>query len=143
MTRIRVAHDQANLWFDGASRGNPGEAGAGAFLHDAGGFSLWEGYRYLGFQQTNNQAEYEGLIMGLKAALDGSYTKLVVNGDSQLIIEQMQGIKNCYSPNLLVRQHQHHMDSCTTSTSHRRCSVRHAILRSSLLTLNGFTSLEG
>jgi ribonuclease HI len=91
------------LLFDGACRGNPGDSGAGACLQAPTFALLWHGWRYLGYA-TNNQAEYEGLIIGLSAALERGYTNLVVNGDSEVIIGQMQGTMNCRSPNLLVRQ---------------------------------------
>lgn len=53
-------------YFDGASRGNPGEAGAGALLMDDNGNTLWETARYLG-RKTNNEAEYNAAILLLKA----------------------------------------------------------------------------
>ena len=52
---------------DGASIGNPGEAGCGALLVDEAGEVLLEDYRYLG-RATNNVAEYEGAILALKLA---------------------------------------------------------------------------
>ena len=77
------------LSFDGACRGNPGDSGAGACIQTSAGIFLWHGWHYLG-HATSNQAEYHGLIIGLTAALERGYTNLIVNGDSELIIGQMQ-----------------------------------------------------
>ena len=49
-------------YFDGASRGNPGEAGAGACLVDEDDNVVWERSQYLG-KKTNNEAEYMGLLL--------------------------------------------------------------------------------
>ncbi len=75
-------------YFDGASRGNPGAAGAGALLVNDDGDVVWETARFLG-EKTNNEAEYNALILLLKAARERSITKLKIYGDSQLIIRQI------------------------------------------------------
>jgi len=51
---------------------------------------MWEGYFFLGIC-TNNQAEYQGLVEGLKAATEKGMNRLRVQGDSQLVIRQMKG----------------------------------------------------
>ncbi|MCA1812369.1 MAG: ribonuclease HI family protein [Halobacteriales archaeon] len=79
---------KGTLWFDGASRGNPGPGGAGAVL-------LVEGERVRVSEPlpraTNNVAEYHGLIAGLRAARDQGVTHLEVRGDSELVLFQMAG----------------------------------------------------
>lgn len=55
------------LYFDGGARGNPGVSGAGAVVYSKGEV-LWRGSKFVGAIETNNTAEYEGLIMGLRAA---------------------------------------------------------------------------
>jgi ribonuclease H / adenosylcobalamin/alpha-ribazole phosphatase len=76
---------------DGGSRGNPGPAGYGAVVRDAGtGAVLAERWDSLG-TATNNVAEYAGLIAGLKAARDLGATEVDVRMDSKLVIEQMAG----------------------------------------------------
>src|SRR5438132_3002973 len=56
------------VYSDGAARGNPGPAGAGAVITDREGKVLGSPLgRYLG-RQTNNVAEYEGLLLGLREA---------------------------------------------------------------------------
>ncbi|MCD8232807.1 MAG: ribonuclease HI family protein [Cloacibacillus porcorum] len=75
-------------YFDGASRGNPGEAGAGALLMDDNGNTLWETARYLG-RKTNNEAEYNAAILLLKAARERGAKELKVYGDSKLVVCQL------------------------------------------------------
>ncbi len=87
------------LFFDGCSKGNPGFAGAGAVIYKDDE-EIWSKSEYLG-KQTNNYAEYYGLIMGLKWAVDNGIKQLSVNGDSMLVIKQMCGVYSVKSPNLL------------------------------------------
>ncbi|MBN3928164.1 bifunctional RNase H/acid phosphatase [Streptomyces verrucosisporus] len=77
---------------DGGSRGNPGPAGYGAVVRDAGtGRTLSEAAEYIG-TATNNVAEYRGLIAGLRAAHALDPRALVrVRMDSKLVVEQMSG----------------------------------------------------
>ena len=75
-------------YFDGASRGNPGEAGAGALLMDDNGNTLWETARYLG-RKTNNETEYNAAILLLKAARERGAKELKVYGDSKLVVCQL------------------------------------------------------
>jgi len=76
---------------DGGSRGNPGPAGYGAVVLDAGtGAPLAERKAAIGFA-TNNVAEYHGLIAGLAAAAELGATEVRVQLDSNLVIEQMAG----------------------------------------------------
>ncbi|WP_433362564.1 bifunctional RNase H/acid phosphatase [Streptosporangium sp. CA-115845] len=78
---------------DGGSRGNPGPAGYGAVVKDAAdGQVLAETAESIG-TQTNNVAEYRGLIAGLTSllALAGDGAKVEVRMDSKLVIEQMAG----------------------------------------------------
>ncbi len=86
-----MAYD-LEVYFDGGSRGNPGTAGYGAVVFDAKtSEKLAEVYGYLG-EVTNNNAEYNGLIAGLKLAFDinpNAYVK--VYADSKLVVEQMSG----------------------------------------------------
>lgn len=84
------------MQFDGGSRGNPGKAGSGVIIKDKHN-RCWEGYKYLGDNITNNFAEYEGLIIGLKYL---RYHNLLehaveVQGDSKLVINQMLGNWEC------------------------------------------------
>ena len=78
------------VYSDGAARGNPGPAGAGAVLTDSAGNVIARLGRYLG-RQTNNVAEYEGLLLGLKHARELGYREVEVRADSQLLIRQLKG----------------------------------------------------
>jgi ribonuclease HI len=76
---------------DGGSRGNPGPAGYGAVVLDATTEEvLVERNDGLGVT-TNNVAEYEGLIAGLRAAIELGATDVEVRMDSKLVVEQMTG----------------------------------------------------
>lgn len=77
-------------YFDGASRGNPGEAGAGALIKDKEGNILWSCAKYLG-TKTNNEAEYSAIIELLKAVRDMGITEIKIHGDSNLVINQLSG----------------------------------------------------
>ena len=87
------------LFTDGASRGNPGEAGAGSVLLDGDGQELATRSSYLG-QCTNNVAEYKALILGLQSALELGCAKLEIFLDSQLIVRQIQGQYKVKHPTL-------------------------------------------
>jgi len=83
MRRVRV-------FSDGAARGNPGPAGAGAVVLDSDGRVLKKLGRFLG-RQTNNVAEYEGLLLGLRWARAHGAREVEVRADSQLLIRQLEG----------------------------------------------------
>ncbi len=107
-----------HVMFDGGSRGNPhGDAGSGTYILTRKFFSKQSKTEitrktdnirtYLGLGKlTNNQAEYTGLVNGLKKVLhdlqNTSAAKVVVfvQGDSDLIIKQLNGIYECKSPKL-------------------------------------------
>jgi ribonuclease HI len=79
------------IMVDGAARGNPGPAGCGALVRDARGLVSKKLYRYLGIA-TNNVAEYEALLMGLEAALALGSEKVHVESDSELMVNQLNGL---------------------------------------------------
>lgn len=87
------------MHFDGCSKGNPGEAGAGAVIYRFGK-EIWANSEYVGRKETNNFAEYKGLILGLKGALELNIENLFVCGDSMLVVNQMNGKYKVNSPNL-------------------------------------------
>ena len=78
------------VFSDGAARGNPGPAGAGAVLIDGSGEVVARLGRFLD-RQTNNVAEYQGLLLGLRHALELGYREVEVRADSQLLIRQLKG----------------------------------------------------
>jgi ribonuclease HI len=86
--------------FDGCSKSNPGLAAAGAVIyHDMD--ELWADKFFVGENATNNHAEYAGLILGMQHALKLNIKRLVVEGDSLLVINQMTGKYKCNSSNLI------------------------------------------
>src|SRR4051794_31980502 len=76
--------------FDGGSRGNPGPAGVGVVVRAADRTPLVTIGRFLG-RCTNNVAEYRGLIEGLEQAKRLGARRVIVRGDSELIVKQMRG----------------------------------------------------
>lgn len=85
-----VIQDDAVLYFDGGSRGNPGPAGYGFVLERPDGETLAADGNTIG-TATNNVAEYQGLIAGMRRATELGIRQLKVFGDSKLVIEQMKG----------------------------------------------------
>ncbi len=75
---------------DGGARGNPGEAGFGVHITDPGGREVASLYGYLG-TQTNNVAEYAGLLAALRYAADRGVRSLTIRSDSQLLVRQING----------------------------------------------------
>ncbi len=96
------------LYADGGARGNPGPAGAGAVVFDVSGKRVAEVSDYLGVA-TNNVAEYEAIIRGLKKLLtefpEGYFKQatVTVRMDSKLVVEQMKGAYKVKHPNLIPR----------------------------------------
>jgi ribonuclease HI len=87
------------LYADGAARGNPGAAGAGAVLYDEKGTVVAELARPLG-HATNNMAEYSALILGLEEAKRRGATAIDVRMDSLLVVQQMRGLWRIKHPGL-------------------------------------------
>ncbi|XP_054823812.1 uncharacterized protein LOC129321890 [Prosopis cineraria] len=79
------------LEFDGASKGNPGKAGAGAILRRSDGSLICRLREGAGFA-TNNAAEYRALILGMKYALQKGFTGIHIQGDSKLVCMQIDGL---------------------------------------------------
>jgi ribonuclease HI len=75
---------------DGASRGNPGQAGAGAAIKDPHGNVVRELRKYLGVM-TNNMAEYSAIVMALAEAKAMGVTEVCVFADSELMVKQLTG----------------------------------------------------
>lgn len=88
----------ATLYFDGCSKGNPGPAGSGALIKNEN--IIWRDFEYVG-NTTNNVAEYKGLILGLKQLKFLNISKVIVKGDSMLVINQMTGKYKVNAPHLL------------------------------------------
>ncbi len=81
---------RTRLYVDGAARGNPGPAGAGAVILSPEGHIVAKLGKFLG-DSTNNVAEYMGLILGLKRAKAMGIKELDVFSDSELMVKQLAG----------------------------------------------------
>lgn len=88
---------EAALFTDGASKGNPGPAGAGFVLTDPHGGIIVSRAIALGVT-TNGVAEYRALIAGLAEAQSRGITHLRVFSDSEFMVRQMQGVYKCRTP---------------------------------------------
>jgi ribonuclease HI len=120
-----MAGDPQGEWLlmvDGASRGNPGEAGCGAVIFDAAGKTVRELTRYLG-RTTNNVAEYEALLMGLEEALRLRVKRLRVESDSELLVRQLNGLYRVKNEKL-IRLHQQAQALLRRLDSYRIIHVR-------------------
>jgi len=83
-------NETITIRFDGGSRGNPGPAGIGVVLTAQDNTPLVTVGRYIG-RATNNVAEYKALIAGLEEAKKLGARKVIVRGDSELVVRQMTG----------------------------------------------------
>lgn len=98
-----------HLMFDGGARGNPGVAGAGAFITirrpESNNNKVLHVRDFVGNRATNNEAEYRGLVTGLRVAWTELHNwkgsgELIVQGDSNLIIQQLRGAYKVKNKNL-------------------------------------------
>jgi len=92
----KSSDDAIVIYSDGGSRGNPGPSAAGYIILDSRQEVIAEGGEYLGIT-TNNQAEYQGVRLGLQKAKELGYKKVDFKLDSMLVVNQMKGyykIKN-------------------------------------------------
>ncbi len=94
------AKGRVTIFFDGASRGNPGPAAIGVVMKKPGGDALCEIGETIG-NATNNYAEYSALIRGLEEARDLGYTDVECFSDSELVVRQMTGSYRVRSKDLL------------------------------------------
>jgi mutator protein MutT len=92
----KSSDDSIVIYSDGGSRGNPGPSAAGYVILNVQQEVIAEGGEYLGIT-TNNQAEYQGVRLGLEKAIELGYKKVDFKIDSMLVVNQMKGfykIKN-------------------------------------------------
>lgn len=99
---LRDKDGRVHLYFDGASRGNPGPAAIGWVLVSSEGIVAEDGAR-IG-RATNNRAEYEALIRGLEAALEYGFDEIEIRGDAELIVRQVRGDWETNDPGLRERR---------------------------------------
>ena len=90
---------EVTVHIDGGARGNPGEAGIGAYFQDRSGAPLQSIARYIG-RATNNTAEYQALLIALSRARDAGVKHLRVFSDSELLVNQVNGRYRTKVPHL-------------------------------------------
>lgn len=79
------------IYTDGGARGNPGPAAAGVVIYDAGGKIKRKQAKFLG-KRTNNEAEYEAVILALGLAGKLGASILEFSLDSELVVRQLTGL---------------------------------------------------
>jgi ribonuclease HI len=102
--RPSISHfmnETLTLQFDGGSRGNPGPAGIGVVVRAEDHTPLVTLGRFIG-RATNNVAEYKALILALQEAVTLGAKKIIIRGDSELVIKQMRGEYRVKHPDMKV-----------------------------------------
>lgn len=94
--------DTVHIYVDGASRGNPGDAGIGVVITTEDGKILKALGKYIG-KTTNNVAEYQALITALGEAKSLGGTEIKIFADSELMVKQIKGEYKVKSAGLLPR----------------------------------------
>jgi ribonuclease HI len=94
------APEALEIHIDGASRGNPGEAGFGVWVAAPDGTPLAGLCGYLG-RATNNVAEYQALIHALRYALERGARRVRIFSDSELVVRQIQGRYKVKHPDMV------------------------------------------
>jgi ribonuclease HI len=98
---MATMEETLTLQFDGGSRGNPGPAGIGVVVAAEDGTPLVTLGRFIG-RATNNVAEYRALITAMEKAKELGAKKIIIRGDSELIIKQMRGEYRVKHPDMKV-----------------------------------------
>lgn len=88
------------LNFDGCSKGNPGMAGIGIVIYKKG-IEIHSACKFIGIK-TNNQSEYSAVIFGMEEARKLEIEQISIFGDSQIVINQINGIYKIKSDNLMT-----------------------------------------
>ena len=85
-----MKYQKLTIYTDGGARDNPGPAGVGVVIYDEDENVVQELGEYIG-EQTNNQAEYKALILGLVRAKTLGAKEVECYLDSELVVKQMRG----------------------------------------------------
>jgi len=89
------------IYTDGWARFNPGPAGIGVFIADENGKPLERRHKYLGIA-TNNQAEYQWALHGIRRWIELGAIEIELRMDSNLVVEQLSGNFKIKNPELKV-----------------------------------------
>lgn len=115
--RARITYDSLVMTFDGCAKApNPGPAGAGWCIFTPEGRGVAYGYHYLGPRETNNVAEYNALLMGLKTLAKLDADSVIIRGDSKLVVEQVNGRWKCKAEHLKPLVLEARASLCATSS---------------------------
>jgi ribonuclease HI len=109
-----------SIHVDGASRGNPGDAGFGVHVVGPDGETVAELYGHLG-PATNNVAEYQGLLHALRWALERGAESVEIFSDSELLVRQMAGRYRVKNPGLQPL----HREACDLMRRFSRARISH------------------
>lgn len=99
-TRGAPAPEVLHLHIDGGSRGNPGDAGFGVHVTAPDGSGVAELYGFIGVA-TNNVAEYQALLHGLRYAIARGTRRVLVFSDSELVVKQIAGAYRVKHPSMI------------------------------------------
>lgn len=118
--RSRALTESLHIHIDGASRGNPGEAGFGVYVTTPEGTPVAELYGYLG-RASNNVAEYQALIHALKYALAQGAERVQVFSDSELVVRQIGGRYRVKHPDMVPL----HREAAGLMSRFRKATLSH------------------
>ena len=110
------------LYFDGASRSNPGPASYGVSLIGPNGKEIDTDKKYIG-NATNNVAEYMGAIAAVNLALKHNLDNIAIYGDSNLVIKQITNEWKVKSENL--KQHFNNLKNVISKKQWKQISFNH------------------
>ncbi|OGL97210.1 hypothetical protein A2318_03635 [Candidatus Uhrbacteria bacterium RIFOXYB2_FULL_45_11] len=102
MNYFMQKHSHLKIFTDGGSRGNPGPAASGAVLYAEDGEVVATASKYLG-KDTNNQAEYTAIIIGLEKAKSLGAETIELCMDSELAVKQLKGEYKVKNPEIAKR----------------------------------------
>lgn len=88
---VTTDFDELIVYTDGGSRGNPGPSASGFVIQNMREEPIYSGGKYLGIT-TNNQAEYQAVKLALEKAAELKAKRLSFRLDSQLVVNQINGI---------------------------------------------------
>lgn len=104
----KAAALHVDIYCDGASRGNPGPASAGAVLYEKGTAKVLARVSKALGRATNNEAEYAALLLALEEAQRLGAAGVAVHADSELVIKQLNGVYKVKHP-VMRERHQEAM----------------------------------
>lgn len=118
-----TTYENVTVYTDGGSRGNPGPSAAGYVMLNSRQEVIDQGGEYLGIT-TNNQAEYQGVRLGLEKALERNVKRISFCLDSMLVVNQMNGVykiknRELWPINEKIRELMTKFDKVTFSHVHR------------------------